>query len=205
MSTRYYSRLRAIQLLLPLLNAAASPHVVNILAGGQESHLLVNDLDLVEPKNYSIARAAGHSATMLTLSLERLASQNPAVSFVHAFPGLVATGTLTKGSSGVVNFLFRWLVVPVLNTFFATSVEEAGGRALFYATNARYTNAQLEELAVPIPTGLERAGQTAKGVFLVNEKSESVGDEKLLAELRETVAEKVWAHTMSVFEKAASG
>ena len=34
MTTRYYSRLRAAQGLLPLLNAAASPRVVSIGAGG---------------------------------------------------------------------------------------------------------------------------------------------------------------------------
>lgn len=39
MSTRYYSRLRAVQRLLPLLNAAPGPRVVSVLAAGEESPL----------------------------------------------------------------------------------------------------------------------------------------------------------------------
>jgi hypothetical protein len=36
MTTRYYSRLRAVQLLLSLLNKAESPRITSVLAGGME-------------------------------------------------------------------------------------------------------------------------------------------------------------------------
>jgi NAD(P)-dependent dehydrogenase (short-subunit alcohol dehydrogenase family) len=103
--TRYYSRLRAAQGLLPLLNAAASPRVVSILAGGHEAKMNEEDLDLRKPGNYSIISAAVHSATMLTLAYEYLARENPRISFVHAFPRFVATPLFTRGSTGVLRLL----------------------------------------------------------------------------------------------------
>ncbi|KAK8073438.1 hypothetical protein PG994_004337 [Apiospora phragmitis] len=91
MTTRYNSCLRITQLLLPLLNQAASPHVISVLAGGLEGAMQEDDLDLRQARNWSVARASVHSATMGTLALEKLAAENPGVSFVHTYPGFVAT------------------------------------------------------------------------------------------------------------------
>jgi NAD(P)-dependent dehydrogenase (short-subunit alcohol dehydrogenase family) len=100
MTTRYYSRLRAVQLLLPLLNnstAVQSPRVISVLSGGLEGPINEQDLDLGDPQNYSYWNAAVHSATMRTLALERIARQNPRLSTVHWFPGPVATPGSQKG------------------------------------------------------------------------------------------------------------
>ncbi|KAH8882289.1 NAD(P)-binding protein [Thozetella sp. PMI_491] len=197
MATRYYSRVRALQGVLPLLKAAAHPRVVAILAGGQEAKLNEEDLDLRRPGNYSIPAAAVHSATMLTLVLQRLATENPEISFVHAFPGFVATSNLTRGSSGIVGFLMRWILVPVATTLFAIKAEDAGARALFYATSDRYA---VQGGSVSLAGGLERARATG-GVFLANDKSESVGDERLLGDFKtRKVDEKVWNHTQDIFD-----
>ncbi|EFX06377.1 short chain dehydrogenase reductase [Grosmannia clavigera kw1407] len=139
MSTRYYSRLRAVQGLLSLLNEASSPRVVSILAGGQEVKLNDEDLDLRKPGNYSIANAAYHSATMLTLAFEHLARENPRISFVHAFPGVVATPLLSRGSTGIKRLLMAGIVQPLVSLF-SLSVDEAGARALFYLTSDRYSS-----------------------------------------------------------------
>ncbi len=64
MTTRCYSRICAVYGLLQLLNAAVSPRVVSILAGGQESKMNEEDLDLRKPGNYSVIAAAVHSATI---------------------------------------------------------------------------------------------------------------------------------------------
>ncbi|KAH7021949.1 hypothetical protein EDB80DRAFT_693872 [Ilyonectria destructans] len=200
MTTRYYSRARAIQLLLPLLNKSENPHVANVLAGGLEAPLLEDDLDLVKPGNFSITSSSQHSATMLTLILEKWAAENPNISFVHQFPGTVATPLFTRGSSGVTGFLLRWVVSPIICTFFAASPEDAGARSLFHATNARYTVTARESRSVPIPEGLERAKQSGGGVFLVSDKSESADSEKVLADQRR-LTEKVWEHTQQIFAR----
>lgn len=55
MTTRYYSRIRTVQQLLPLLNSAAatSPRVISVLAPGYEEPLNEDDLDLAVPENWS--------------------------------------------------------------------------------------------------------------------------------------------------------
>ncbi len=197
MSTRFYSRARAVQALLPLLKAAPHPRVMCVLAGGQESKLNEDDLDLKKPKSYSIAAAAVHSATMLTLVLERLAKENPEISFVHSFPAFVATTTLTRGSSGVLGFLMRWLVSPVTTFFFATNVEDAGARALFYTTSEGYS---VNGGFLPLPSGVPSPQKSGGGVFLVNEKSDSADNEKVLSDFRNRgVDKRVWEHTQEIF------
>ncbi|KAJ4243808.1 hypothetical protein NW762_014683 [Fusarium torreyae] len=200
MTTRFYSRVRAIEVLLPLLNRSDNPHVVNILAGGLEGPLIEDDLDLAKPGNYSVASGSGQSATMLTLLLERFAQENPNVSFVHAFPGLTATPLLSRGSSGFIGFLLQWIVTPLANTFF-TSADDVGARALFYATNAMFTVESTEASANPTPQGLDKTARSAGGVFLADNKSEAPANEKVLAPIREKSADKVEAHVKDVFKR----
>ena len=201
MTTRYYSRLHAAQGLLPLLNAAASPRVVSILAGGHEAKMNEEDLDLRKPGNYSIVGAAVHSATMLTLAYEHLARENPRISFVHAFPAFVATPIFSKGSNGLLHLVMRWIVQPLANLF-ATSVDEAGARALFYSTSDRYS---VSDGMVPLAEGMEKSPKSEGGIFLSNEKSESLDNEKILADFRARgVDEQVWRHTMEIFDACAT-
>ncbi|KAI1321248.1 NAD(P)-binding protein [Xylariaceae sp. FL0255] len=204
MTTRFYTKLVAAQGLLPLLNAAEHPRVVSVLAGGQESPLVEDDMDLRKPGNFSIIKSSTQSCTMLTLSLEHLAAENPKISFVHSFPGLVDTPLLGRGSTGVKNFLLVRVVTPILS-FIALMPEEAGARTLFYMTSARFS---VNGGGVPVPAGVEdEATKTAaRGVFLINEKSQSVGDEKVMEELRSRgMDKKVWEHAMATFKGALAG
>ncbi|KAK0631034.1 hypothetical protein B0T17DRAFT_590338 [Bombardia bombarda] len=126
MAVWYYASQRAVRLLLPLLNAAASPRVVTVLAGGKEAPLNEADLDLCEPGNWSFWNAARQAATMSTLALERVARENPRVSVVHWYPGPVKTPSLVKGEQ-------FGIVLP-----WAMEVEESGERGLWVATSDRY-------------------------------------------------------------------
>jgi hypothetical protein len=164
-----------------------------------EGPLVEDDLDLAKPGNYGVASSANQAATMLTLVLERFAQENPKISFVHAFPGLTATPLLSRGSSGIIGFLLQWIVTPLGGLFFA-SPEDVAARALFYATNARYTVEETESFADPVPQGLEKAKRSSGGVFLINEKSESADNEKVLAGIREKMAGPVQAHLDNVFK-----
>lgn len=83
MSTRYYSRLRAVQQLLPLLNNSPNPRIVSVLAGGMEGPLNEEDLDLKDSENWSYWNSSVHSTTMGTLALEKFAQENERLSIVH--------------------------------------------------------------------------------------------------------------------------
>jgi NAD(P)-dependent dehydrogenase (short-subunit alcohol dehydrogenase family) len=185
MTTRYYSRLRAVQKLLPLLNNAQSPRIISVLAGGMEGPLKESDLDLRDQDNWSFWNASVHATTMGTLSLERLAKENPRVSIVHWFPGPVAmTGLASAKKFGM----------SPLNPM---SVEEAGARAVFLATCDRYA---VQRGLVPMPDGLENVKKSGRGIFLVNPLGESTDNERVLAGLRERgVDEEVWTFMQQVY------
>ncbi len=52
---------------------------------------------------------------------------------------------------------------------------------------------------------MDKSPKSKGGVFLSNEKSESVDNEKLLADLRARgVDEQVWKHTMEIFDVCAT-
>jgi NAD(P)-dependent dehydrogenase (short-subunit alcohol dehydrogenase family) len=141
MSTRYYSPLRAVQQLLPFLNAAPSPRILAVLAGGCEAQMNEADLDLRDPANWSYWNAAVHAATMCTLALERLARGNPRLSVVHWDPGPVATPGLAKWD--------KYGLKPPNQR----SQDEGGKRGVFLATSDRYA-VQGHGGLVPVPEGL---------------------------------------------------
>lgn len=189
MSTRYYSRVRAVQRLLPLLNspAAASPRVVSVLAGGVEGPLNEEDLDLQNPKNWSFWNASVHSTTMGTLALEVSARQNQRLSIVHWYPGPVATPGLARAN--------KYGMHPTN----PISQDEAGIRALFIATSDRY--AVIPGL-IPLSPQVKPAKRSDGGIFLIDPLGESTDNEQGLARMRNTgLSERVWNFTQEIFKR----
>ncbi|KUJ09949.1 short-chain dehydrogenase/reductase [Mollisia scopiformis] len=185
MSTRYYSRLRAVQLLLPLLNKAPSPRIVSVLAGGLEGPLNEQDLDLRDPNNWSSWNSSVQATTMATLMLEKIARENPRLSIVHWYPGPVDTPGLAKIQKFGMSF-----PNPM-------SQEEAGERAVFFTTSDRYA---VQEGLLPVPAGLEVAKKSGGGIFLLNPQGESTDNEAVLDEMRRRgVDEVVWNFSQKVF------
>lgn len=190
MSTRYYSPLRAVQQLLPLLNAAPSPRVLSVLAGGHEAQMNEADLDLRDPANWSYWNAAVHAATMCTLALERLARGNPGLSVVHWHPGAVATPGLAKWD--------KYGLTPPNQR----SQDEAGARGVFLATSDRYA---VQGGLVSVPGGLGGVNKSGGGIFLVDADGECIDNEGVLVGFRERgVDEVVWSHTEKVWAECAA-
>lgn len=201
MTTRYYSRIRITQLLLPLLNQSKSPHVLSILAGGKEGSIHEDDLGLENPKNFSVGSGNAHGATMMTFALEHLASENPRISFVHAFPGIVATPLFNRIAGGVLGMVLRYAVAPVLRLF-ARSVAEAGQMGLFTAISARYS---VDDGIVPLVGDLQKAQRTEGGIFTINEHGDAAENASVLEDFRKRgVDKKIWDHTMNVFAGVSS-
>ncbi|KAJ7308635.1 hypothetical protein DFH08DRAFT_1051058 [Mycena albidolilacea] len=190
MSTRYYSPLRAVQQLLPLLNAAPIPRVISVLAGGHEAQISKAELDLRDSANWSYWNAAVHAATMCTLSLERLAHGNPGLSVVHWHPGAVATPGLAKWD--------KYSLTPPNQR----SQDEAGVRGVFLATSDQYA---VQSGPVLVPGGLGGVNKSGGGIFLVDADGESIDNEGVLAGFRERgVDEVVWSHTEKVWAECAA-
>ncbi|KPI40292.1 uncharacterized protein AB675_7588 [Cyphellophora attinorum] len=203
----YYSRIRFAQNLLPQLRAASGlKHVVNVLCGGKEGPLDVDDLHLQNRKGMPrISEMRGHCASMLTLAMERLSKEaDGEVGFVHSFPGHVVTGiadTMT-GLTGVVMRLATRFVMP----FYAIGGEECGERQVFAATSGNFDERAgkggVEVVGMETAVGTD--GVVGSGSYAVDENNDVVATTvPVLKKIRESGdAKKLWDVTKSNMDKA---
>lgn len=219
-SLLYYSRMKTILNLLPLLLESTLPaHIISVFAAGKEGDLHLDDLSMRNPKHQGVVGTRSHVTYMTTFFFEYLASQHPdKLSLVHVFPGLI----LTDGFK-YMPFWFRviWRVaMPVLGLF-CTSLEECGQRVLYLADPDRFparssqritgTTAVGEnstsgpEAAAAKGTDLER-GSGAYGVTLDAETIPEQQIHKSYDKYRTSgVGKTIVAHTLKAFEDIKAG
>jgi hypothetical protein len=209
MTLNYYSRMRFINNLLPLLRTATTqpPHfsrTLSILGAGHERPIDFTDLEL--KNTFTGARCAYHTTVMNDLMTQEFANKEPGISFVHTSPGIVDTG--------VARELPVWLRVP-LKVFtpllkpFMVGREETGARQLFIATSGLYPPAKpvdAKGAGIKVPEGLDVCkgadGTVGSGAYNLNWDGERTGKEPLLTQYREKGAGKTfWEHTMGIFER----
>ncbi|KAK9238626.1 hypothetical protein V1525DRAFT_100853 [Lipomyces kononenkoae] len=196
-SLEYYSRILFVLHLLPLLRVAEAPKVVSVLAGGLERATIeLDDLDLKKPGNFGGFKAQVQYAAMNTTTLEKLANENPDVTFIHSWPGAVNTGNVRRGRdpNSIVAWLV-WLTLEPLIGLFGFSEEECGQRHLFQSTSAAFGGR-----GVPWKGkfGVNSLEKEADGLFLVNNKCDCTPNAKVMGLLREQAQVKIWDHTQEV-------
>lgn len=199
-SLEYYSRMLFIQHLLPLLRAAEAPRVVSVLAGGLErvSAIDLDDIDLKRPGNFSGVKAQTQYGNLNTVAMDRLAEENPNVTFIHSWPGWVNTGNVNRGM--VRNSLCGWFVRLFLGPLIALvsiSDETSSQRYLFQSTSAYYGGHGVVWTGEP---GVNTQGGKDNGLFLVNFRAKCTPNAKVLPLLREKAQAKVWDHTLEVLK-----
>lgn len=207
----FYSRMRFIHNLLPLLrNATASePHfarTLSVLSAGTEGAINLDDLEL--KNTYSGPRCANHTIVMNDFMTGEFASRNPEISFVHSFPGAVNTG-LTRELPWWLRAPLKALT-PLFSLLLMVPAHETGQRQLFIATNGIYPPARPVQgtkfaSGVPAPAGVATLPGVDKNVgsggYLVSWNCEPTG-KKILDEYREKgVSKIVWEHTMGIFDR----
>lgn len=190
----YYSRMRFITNLLPLVqHASYLRRVVTVGGGGQEGPL---DHDDFPGLRVPLPELRGHLITLITLGLEAIAKTAPGVSFVHDYPGTVKTPFL------------NYLPEEILKTKVFVPLDESGERHLYLATSARFPAMKGQSDGVPREKGVDVAlgtiGERGSGVYSVGSDCDCASPEvrKLLAELRtKGMVEEVWRHTEGEFER----
>lgn len=187
----YYSRMLFILRLLPLLD---SGRVVSVLGGGMETtyFLDMEDWELKKEGNFTIWRARPQYIGMNTIMLDRLAKENPNVTFIHSLPGAVDTGNVRRGWDGksILGWAFIRFIEGV-NWLVAFSDEESGQRHLFQSTSAAFGGRG-------VPWSGEAGRATAGGLFLVSNKCDCTPNTKVVDQLRDKGQEKLWGHTMEI-------
>lgn len=181
MVVSYYGRLRFASNLLPLLKAAAatpseSSRVISVLAPGREGTLIMDDLGLAKPGNYSLRNVEAHTVTMMSFAFEELSVRNPEIGWIHASPGVVAT-SLTRGLPTAMRIASS-VAVTALKCF-TVPIADSGHGFTWLSTNEGF-----------------RAG-----LFLVNWKGENMdcrvpGGRGWYSDERK---KSVWDHTQTVF------
>jgi hypothetical protein len=74
-SLQYYSRIRLIQNLLPLLRKSPRPRALSVLNAGWERKMIDEDIGLSNAANYGITTVVPHTTTLMTLGLEYFADR----------------------------------------------------------------------------------------------------------------------------------
>ncbi|PGH34430.1 hypothetical protein GX50_02798 [[Emmonsia] crescens] len=226
---RYYSRMRFIQNLLPLLSTTTPARVISIFGGGFESSINGSDLDLKH--NFSILNCAKHAITMTSLSMEHLAittacqeQQNNSgpVSFMHIYPGLVRSNIYTNSFPAPIAAFYNYVLWPTMMLPFSVDAQESGERHLFHLTSASYPGGNASDrdtvaskqqsdgvsvLGDPsnTPVAVGSTGVRGSGAYLLNWKGEGIPGSKVMQRYREEgMPETVWRHTVDLLDKAAS-
>ena len=198
-SLEYYGRVLCILHLLPLLSQAEAPKVVSVLGAGMEPATInLDDLDLKKPGSLTFMTAQLQWAAMNTMMMERLATDNPGVTFVHSCPGWVSTGNLDRGLDW--NSIWAWafyLILTPLIYLFGFDFENTGQRYLFQSTSAYYGGR-----GVPWKgkTGVNSLEKAEDGLFLVDSKCNCTSNAKALSVLREKSQQKIWDHTQEMLQ-----
>lgn len=195
----YYTRALFVSHLLPLLKKSESPRVVSVLGGGMErtTSINVDDIDLKKPGSFRITTAQPHYVALNTVFLDKVASEHPDVTFIHAWPGMVNTGNVWRGLHASQSILY-WLIWGLLNPLIrliSSTDEVAGQRNLFLCTSAAFGGRGVPWTG---ETGTSTLGKSDEGLFLANYKCDSTPNTKVISVLRERATAKVWEHTHKV-------
>lgn len=198
-SLAYYTRMLFVLHLLPLLKKSTIPRVISVLGGGMErlSSLNVDDIDLKRPGSWGALKAQPQNSTLNTVFLDKLASEHLDVTFVHAWAGMVNTGNVWRSLDPDQYILswFVWLFLEPLMRLISSTDEVAAQRNLFQCTSAAIGGRGVPWKGKP---GMSTLGKRDEGFFLVNYKGDSTPNAKVVAQLREKGAAKVWEHTHEV-------
>lgn len=202
----YYSRMRFVANLLPLLQKSPSPStVISVLSGTKEGPIDPKD---IAGKNVKPWNARGHISSLSTLTFEHFADIAPEVTFIYSYPGFVDTpiGNSMKGLAGAIMrgmFTVYRAVGPKLPY---VSFEETGERYTFLATGSRFPSKQksksVSQHENEVAVGSD--GKLGSGVYTLDEACES-GDakvQKILQGLREAeLGPKIWEHLQAEFKR----
>ncbi|KAK8025499.1 hypothetical protein PG990_003322 [Apiospora arundinis] len=215
----YYSRMRAIQQLTPLLLKSELPAtVVSVFAAGFEAKLFRDDFSLRDPAHYSYLQVRSHLCYMHSMYMAKLAethnSKEGKLRLVHIFPGLVLTSAFDDPVYPAwFRFIFNRILVPLfLKPFVAVDSAESAERMLSLASPVLYPAGGDDSGSENQKSGAVRGmdGRLGSGAYSLDWKGDDIHNRKVYAKLGnddviEVLKKQVWEHTNKAFEVIAAG
>lgn len=198
----YYTRMRFINQLQPLLDTAAASkslsRVVSVLDPQVGLRLTPNFSDLSLKTTFSLKNCATHASAMTNLAFSRFSTQHPGTSYIHAYPGFVETGA-GRDAWGAFEPLAKPLLW-VVKVAMQVKPAESGERHLFASTSPIFTPKAASEGVEGAATGSD--GIKGSGSYLLNWNGDVLSDTAKAKKLRDDGGvDKVWEHNEEVFKK----
>ncbi|KAH7236656.1 hypothetical protein BKA59DRAFT_405342 [Fusarium tricinctum] len=192
-SLQYFARIRAIVKLLPLLYLASHDHqlarVVSVLGAGNEGRIFVGDLEL--KNNYNLQNCSNQAIAMNSLALEHLARQNPTISFIHAYPGVVRQTGIMSHMGQPLSTIIQ--VMMFIATPFTTSISTCAKRQLYLSTADVFS-----------PPTEDTKSTTSLASFRVGSNGEICPQNSLLSGyLEDGTLNNVWRFTEAMFKRVS--
>ncbi|XMA14868.1 hypothetical protein WAI453_007659 [Rhynchosporium graminicola] len=127
---------------------------------------------------------------MTGLAFDHLAKNDTAITFLHSFPGFFRRNIFARQTAPASSGLFWRVTLAALRIFFAclmallgSSPLESGERQAFLMTNESF----------------------GAGVSLISDKCEEAAAPSALLRYRDGLwADKIWDHTLRIFEQIAA-
>ncbi|RFU30521.1 hypothetical protein B7463_g5808, partial [Scytalidium lignicola] len=208
MSLMYYSRMRIITKLLPLLlKSKLPPAVVSVYAAGSEAKLFPEDLSLRDLSHYSYSQARSHMAYMHTFFMENLAEQNRGkLALIHIFPGVVlGPGFQNPELPAWFRVVWNCFFVPIFGRFLTVKPDNCGNRMLSLASTC-YPPRPIDESSNKEAVTKGTDGKPGSGVYSLTWNGENNFPSKLYSAInKDEMRKKVWEHTARAFEVIEAG
>lgn len=200
MSLMYYSRMRAVTKLLPLLHRSALPAVVvSVYAAGIEQKLYPEDLSLRDLKRYSYSQARSHMVYMHTLFFEALAKQHP-LRLIHIFPGVVVgPGFWNPEVPFWIRALLRYIFLPLFGRWITVPPERCGQRMLSLISSKYPRRSASPPDSTEATLGTD--GTPGSGVYSLGQDTTNNFNPKHYEKFdKDEMRQKIWDHTTMAFE-----
>lgn len=202
LATVYYTRIRFIMQLLPLLNNSPLPsHVISVYAGTFEDGTKAGEFPIGCPPDaaYGIGAVRKHASFMKTFVFEELAERYAGkMRLTHIYPGLVDGPGFTNPEVPSW-FKVLWRLVRPLLRFFMVHPETCGQIMLYLATE-NYP-AQTKNID---KKGISRSseGQSGGGAYSVGKSGDPQKGIMYERVRQSDTRKRVWDHTMETLEQS---
>jgi NAD(P)-dependent dehydrogenase (short-subunit alcohol dehydrogenase family) len=206
-STIYYSRIRFILQLMPLLTASPRvAHVVSVYAGSMENGVKADEepIGFVPANIYSFNVVRKYVNFMKTFVFEELANKYAGrLSLIHIYPGLV-DGPGFAQMPGWFRVLFT-LMKP-LTFFVMTSSEDCGMVMAYLATSSFPAKQSVQDVTAPTDTPVPKSslGVIGGGAYSLGQRADPQTPQIMFEKSRKPdTGKKAWDHTMKTLDDIA--
>jgi NAD(P)-dependent dehydrogenase (short-subunit alcohol dehydrogenase family) len=201
LSTTYYSRIRFILQLIPLLTASPKPgHVISVYAGGFEDGTKPGELPIGCPPDaeYGVGGVRKYTGFMKTFVFEQLAEKYAGkLSLTHIYPGLVDGPTFYSPDMPAW-FRFVWRLMKPLASLYMTSADDCGAVMASLATDRYPAKGQQVSVADPARSSDDMAGG---GSYALGQRGDAQKGVMYAKVRKEDTAKLCWDHTMEVLAR----